>query len=180
MRAVHRVVLVWASRLTLVLAGWSILTRYQWRASYSTYIQFRDRNWFGLSGCRKWLGLSVLIELDFDFCVMMFDRKYMHCMESRQIDWCAGYVLEDDSVTVNLVAKWFVLNKRTKEVQAQIPVRDDWVALCFTRHKWTTEMRSSNPTEVVVQFFLNCIFLKFISTQQPGPKQNSLKNRSTS
>ena len=70
--------------------------------------------------------------------------------------------------------------KRRKEVQAQIPVWADWVDQCFIRCNRKTEVWGSNPTEVVVQFFSEKHFSEVISTQQPGPKQNPLKHRSTS
>ena len=45
---------------------------------------------------------------------------------------------------------------------------------CFFCHERTQAVRGSNPTEVV-----SPIFLKYISTQQPGPKHNPIKNRWT-
>ena len=47
----------------------------------------------------------------------------------------------------------------------------------FVLYERTTEVRGSNPTEVVFPLFLKCI--RF-STRQPGPRQNPLKNRSAS
>ena len=52
----------------------------------------------------------------------------------------------------------------------------EYVAQCFIRYKRTKEFPGSNPTELVFPLFLKWC----ISTQQPGPKQNPLKNLSTS
>ena len=75
-----------------------------------------------------------------------------------------------------LKLSWFqcggsILYKRTK-MRASNPSQR-W--LSSSRHKRMKRARGSNLTDVVFPLFLKCI-----STQQPGPKRNPLKNRSTS
>ena len=65
------------------------------------------------------------------------------------------------------------MNKQ-KRSGLQIAVIADCVAQCFFRYARTKEVRGSSPTEVVYPFFLINI-----STQQPGIKQNPIKNRPT-
>ena len=67
------------------------------------------------------LCLGVKIELVYSICMgswlgycVMFDRKLINGVLTGR---CACYVLQDPSVTVDWVAQWFVLDKRTAEVR---------------------------------------------------------------
>ena len=67
-------------------------------------------------------------------------------------------VLEDHSVTVDWVARWFMLYKRRKYDQVQILIWADWVAQFYTRYtnKRGPGFKSHLRRRSV---FLKCIFL---------------------
>ena len=63
---------------------------------------------------RKWLGFSIWIEIDLNF-VWWYSTANRHGVLT---DICVCYFLENHSVTVDWVAQWFILHKRTKKGRA--------------------------------------------------------------
>ena len=122
-----------------------------------------DRNWLGLTWHgSEWFVLCLGVENDL---VLKWGSKLTWILcDGVLTDRCVRHILEDHSVTVDWVAQWFILYKRTEQAQPQIPVRADWVAQCFIRTKRITEVRGSNPTKVVVQFFSELHFHLFWSS----------------
>ena len=100
------------------------------------FIQFRDRNWFGLC-----LGVEndLVLVSGSKLTLILWDVRPQTdtYVESWQID-------------VLVMFQRCILYKRTKEDFLQIPVGVEWVAQGCIRYTQTTEVRGSNPTEVVV------------------------------
>ena len=67
MRVESHLVLVWASKLTWFLCGWSKLPRFQCGGWKLTWFQCRDEIDLGSVGGRNWLDFSGGIGIDFDF-----------------------------------------------------------------------------------------------------------------
>ena len=152
MRALIRLVLVWRPKLTWFSSGWSIFTWFPCGGPNLAWFQFRDHYWFVLClGDRKWLGFGIWVEVDLD---VVWWCSTANRYEYRVLtDRCVCYVLEDHPVTVDRVAQWFVLCKRTKEVRVSNSSHG-WLSGSMAYScKRTTEVCGSNPTEVVFQFF---------------------------
>ena len=155
-------------------------------ASKLTWFFCEDRIWLRFSagneiGCFLCGGskLTVCGPKLACFCVWSIDS--VSCVKGRSL---LGFCMRAEN---RLVLVWVVekkldfsvgdrpfINEQNRSL-LQIPVSGDWVAQCFIRYKQAKEDPGSNPNQVVFPLFLKCI-----STQQPGPQQNPLKNRSTS
>ena len=88
---------------------------------------------------------------------------------SIEIDLTFVWVVE-----IGMLSVWgSILHKRTKrdsDFKSQSALTEQLSVLSVTN-----ERRGSNPTEIVFP-----LFIKFISTQKPGPKRNPTNNPSTS
>ena len=114
-RAANRLVLVWASKLTWLLSS----------CRYWLDFSVVDQTWpdfslgigidlFCVWGSKMSWFYSIWIDIDLDL-VWRCSTAYIYGVLTDR--WVC-YVLESHSVTVDWVAQWFILYKRTKEVHA--------------------------------------------------------------
>ena len=149
------------------------------RAQIACFLR-ENRNWPGLflggrywldfsAGDRTWLDFGFGIGIDFGLCLgvkndlVLVSRSkltWISCddgrphidMESWQIDVLVMFYKTTQSPLTEWLSDLSFTNEQ-KRRRHQLPGRADWVAQFVIRHKRTTEVWGSNPTEVVVQLF---------------------------